>query len=198
MSFTRAELKAQAKEQLAGNVWMLFLIELVAGVIMSASSCVFGVGIIFIGYPVLFGSCVCVYMNVTYGDKPAIEMIFEPFKKFYWKAIGLILVEGILICLWSCLFYIPGIIKSFSYSQALNILNENPDMGIMDCITESRRMMDGHKMDLFVLQLSFIPWILLTCVTCGIAGIYVYPYMTLTQMNFYHRIKGGADETGVV
>ncbi len=193
MSFTRAELKAQAKEQLAGNVWMLFLIELVASVIVSASSCVAGIGVIFIGYPVLFGASVCVYMNVTYGDKPAVEMIFEPFKKFYWKAIGIILVEAILICLWSCLFCIPGIIKTYSYSQALNILNENPDMSVMDCITESRRMMDGHKMDLFILGLSFIPWILLTCVTCGIAGIYVYPYISLTEMNFYHRIKGGAE-----
>lgn len=192
MGFTRAELKAQAKEQLKGNVWMYFLISLVAGLITSASSALFGVGIIFIGYPVMMGLCVCVIMNMTYGEKPQIEMIFEPFKKCYWKAVGLMLVEGILICLWSLLLVVPGIIKAYSYAQALNILNENPDMSVMDCISASKEMMKGHKWDLFVLELSFILWLLLVTVTFGIAAIYVTPYIALTEMNFYHRIKGNS------
>lgn len=190
MGFTRAELKAQAKEQLKGNVWMLFLITIVAGILVGASSFVFGIGEIFLGYPILFGAEVCVFMNITYGDKPEVGMIFEPFKKFYWKSIGIILLEALLICLWSCLLIVPGIIKAYSYSQAMYILNDNPEMGVVDCITESRRIMNGHKWDLFVLELSFILWILLGTVTFGLAYIYVMPYMQLTMVNFYHRIKG--------
>ena len=69
-------------------------------------------------------------------------------------------------------------------------------MSPMECIKESKRIMKGRKMDLFVLQLSFIGWILLVCVTFGIAAIYVYPYMQLAETNFYHRIKAGGDQVG--
>ena len=69
------------------------------------------------------------------------------------------------------------------------ILAENPDMTAREAITESRLIMDGHKFELFVLQLSFIPWILLGSVTFGIAYIWVLPYMQLTMTNFYHNIK---------
>lgn len=190
MEFTRAELKAQAKEQLKGNVWMFFLISLIASLLFTASACILGVGEIFLGYPILFGLSVCLYMNVAAGQKPQIEMIFEPFKKFYWKSIGLILLEALFILLWSLLLVVPGIIKAYSYSQALFILNDNPEMGVMDCITESRRIMNGRKWELFVLELSFILWILLGTVTFGLAFIYVEPYMQLTMVNYYNRIKG--------
>lgn len=192
MEFTRAELKAQAKQQLKGNVWMLFLITLVAIILFCLTPLALGVGEIFLGYPILFGLEVCVFMNVARGQKPAMEMIFEPFKKFYWKSIGIILLQALLICAWSLLLFVPGIIKAYSYSQALYILNDNPEMSVVDCITASRKMMNGRKWDLFVLELSFILWALLGSITFGIAYIYVLPYMQLTMINFYDRIKGAA------
>ncbi len=214
MEFTRAELKTQAKEQLAGKIWKLFLCTLVASIpalivggIQGASTVANG------GQPGPFASMLTsvinilitpalslgltmVYLNVTYGEEPQVETIFEPFKRNYGKAIALTLLVGIFVILWTCLFIIPGIIMGYAYSQAFYILAENPDMSPMDCIRESKRIMKGRKMDLFILELSFLPWIFLVCLTCGIAGIYVTPYMTLTMTNFYHRIKKGGDQAG--
>ena len=58
-----------------------------------------------------------------------------------------------------------------------------------EALKESQRMMDGHKWELFVLGLSFIPWLLLVCVTFGIALLYVGPYMQVTYTNFYRTLK---------
>ncbi|MFS7259286.1 DUF975 family protein [Carnobacterium divergens] len=65
---------------------------------------------------------------------------------------------GIFTALWSLLLVVPGIIKSYSYSQALNIMKDNPEIGILDAITASRKLMDGKKANFFFLQLSFILW----------------------------------------
>ena len=90
---------------------------------------------------------------------------------------------------WHILFIIPGMIKAISYSQATMIMLENPDMDIMTAIKESQKMMDGHKMEYFVLDLSFILWILLIAVTFGIASLWVTPYMQITMVNYYNALK---------
>ena len=91
--------------------------------------------------------------------------------------------------MWTLLFIVPGIIKSISYSAAPYIMAENPTISAMDALDESKRIMDGHKMDYFVLTLSFIPWMLLGVLTLGIALIYAVPYMDMTLTNFYLSIK---------
>jgi len=87
------------------------------------------------------------------------------------------------------LFFIPGIIKSYSYSMAPYILAENKGKPALECINESKAMTNGHKMDLFVLGLSFIGWILLCLVTFGIAYIWVGPYIQSTYVNAYISLK---------
>ena len=74
------------------------------------------------------------------------------------SVMALTFVKDIYLFLWSLLFVIPGIIKGYSYSQVYYIANENPGMSVDDIITESREMMDGHKWELFILQVSFIGW----------------------------------------
>lgn len=113
------------------------------------------------------------------------------YARYCLKIWGLTIVMGIFVMLWSLLFWIPGVIAYYRYSQALYILAENPEKGIMDCINESKAMMYGHKMDKFVLDLSFILWYLLAGVTCGIAGIYVTPYVGVTNAGFYNSLKYG-------
>ena len=209
--FTRAEIKEQAKAQLKGKVGILFVCALVASIVPAIvsgiGSAITNSGNVAVGTIVsLAGSLLLtaplslgltmVYLNVTYGEEPQVSTVFEPFKKCYGKAIALFLLFEIFIMLWTLLFVIPGIIMTFAYSQAFFILAENPDMSPMECLKESKRIMKGRKMDLFVLYLSFIPWMLLVCVTFFIAGIWVIPYMTLTFTNFYHRIKEGADQEG--
>ena len=79
--------------------------------------------------------------------------------------------------------------ERYSYSMAMYIWSENKEMGALEAISKSKEIMDGHKMDLFVLYLSFIGWILLGCITFGIAYIYVIPYMDATLANFYRAIN---------
>ena len=109
--------------------------------------------------------------------------------KYLLKALGLTLMMGLFTVLWTLLFIIPGIIAAYSYSQAIFIMVENPDKGVMQCIRESKEMMVGHKWEYFVLELSFILWQLLGLVTCGLAFIYVHPYTNVTLANYYNAIK---------
>lgn len=96
---------------------------------------------------------------------------------------------NLFIALWSLLLIIPGIVKSFSYAMMPYILMDHPEMGWREAIKESKIMMKGHKGDLFVLYLSFLLWILLCCITFGIAILYVGPYMEMTMANFYRSLK---------
>lgn len=109
--------------------------------------------------------------------------------RYLLKSLGLIIMVGIFTFLWMLLFIVPGIIASYRYSQAVLIMVEDPSKGVFQCIRESKEMMVGYKFDYFVLELSFILWSLLALVTCGLALIYVYPYMNVTFANFYNKIK---------
>ena len=80
-------------------------------------------------------------------------------------------LTGLYIVLWTLLFIIPGIIKSFSYAMAPYILAEHPEMTASEAITESRHMMDGNKWRLFCLGFSFIGWDLL-CILPVIVAVF--------------------------
>ena len=80
--------------------------------------------------------------------------------------------------------------KSYSYAMTWYVLADHPEMGANEAITKSKEIMQGHRMELFILQLSFIGWFLLGSITFGLAYIYVIPYMETTIANFYNEIKG--------
>lgn len=197
---SRAELKQQAKEQLKGNVGSYFLVLLayigvalaigIIGGLLSMLLPILGTVAIYIAIPPVMIGFYKVFLNGTYGDKPAVGTLFEGYKGgLFGKSLALYWLVVIFTVLWSLLLIIPGIIKSFAYSMSWYILAENPDMTAREALNESKVITNGHKMELFVLGLSFIPWILLVYVTLGIASIYVIPYMQLTYTNFYHNIK---------
>ena len=96
---------------------------------------------------------------------------------------------ALFVWLWSLLCFIPGIIAGLRYSQAFFILAENPEKGIRECVNESKQLMSGRLWEFFVLQLSFIPWMLLAGITCGIASLYVTPYTTITYAGYYLSLK---------
>ena len=179
----RKELKALAKTQIKGNIGILFACTIVAGVVMSVASVV-----TWLITPVIAMGMTMIYLALVNGEKPKVGDIFSGFSIF-GKAWFLNFLIGLFTMLWSCLLYVPGIIKYFSYSLATYILAENPEMTAREALNESKRITKGHKMDLFVLQLSFIPWALLGCITFGLAFIWVGPYMGATMVNAYHSIK---------
>lgn len=79
-------------------------------------------------------------------------------------------VSSLLILLWAMLFVIPGIIAAYRYRQGLYLLLDHPEMGIMDCIRTSKNLMDGHKWELFVMDLSFLLWYLAVSVLSSALG----------------------------
>lgn len=102
----------------------------------------------------------------TKGTLPEAGALFAPFKQ-YARTVGAVLLVFVYTLLWTLLLVIPGIIKAYSYSMTFYILRENPEMTAGDAITASQKMMDGHKMDLFLLSLSFIGWAILASITFG-------------------------------
>ena len=95
----------------------------------------------------------------------------------------------ILVMFLKNLFIVPGIIKMYSYRLVPYILKEHPELSGTQAITLSRKMMNGHKADAFVLDLSFLGWILLSALTCGILHIfYVGPYIQATDAELYKAV----------
>ena len=190
----RAELKTKAKSQIRGKIGILFVITLiislisgVAGAILSfipAGSVISSVIIT----PAFVISVIRVYLNLVNGVQPSVGDAFSGFDDF-WSAFKVTFLVGLFTFLWSLLFIIPGIIKSFSYSMSTYILAENKGKKALDCINESKAITNGHKMDLFVLGLSFIGWGFLCTITFGIAAIWVVPYMNATYANAYNSLK---------
>ena len=188
---TRAELKEMAKQQIKGNIGMLFVITLIIGVISGAAGAIppLALAVSIIVTPAFSISIIRVYQELARnGKKPEAKDAFAGFDDF-WTGFKALFLVGLFTFLWSLLFIIPGIIKSFSYSQTMMIVAENKGIGAREAINRSKAMMDGRKMDYFVLGLSFIGWGLLCCITLGIAYIWVGPYMQATMVNFYNDIK---------
>ncbi|MBR6533169.1 MAG: DUF975 family protein [Clostridia bacterium] len=190
----RTELKAAAKEQIKGKIGILFLISLIIFLFSLVVSVILnfipfgGIVMSVIITPALTISLIRVYLNVVKGGYPKAGGCFSGFDDF-WSAFKVTFLVGLFTFLWSLLFIIPGIIKSFSYSMSLYILAENKGKPALECINESKAMTEGHKMDLFVLGLSFIGWALLCTITFGIAYIWVGPYMQATYTNAYNSLK---------
>ena len=105
------------------------------------------------------------------------------------KLVLLSFLTGILIFLQSLLLIVPGIIAAFAYSQAVYILLDNPEKGVMQCLKESRQMMKGHKWELFRLDLSFLGWLLLSAIVMP-AEIWTTPYISTTKVLYYEKLRG--------
>ena len=124
----------------------------------------------------------------TKGTLPEAGALFAPFKQ-YARTVGAVLLVFVYTLLWTLLLVIPGIIKAYSYSMTFYILRENPEMTAGDAITASQKMMDGHKMDLFLLSLSFIGWAILASITFGIGYLWLIPYIYTAYAAFYETLK---------
>lgn len=116
---------------------------------------------------------VAYFMGLFRHQETDTKTVFSGFDKF-GKAFLLGLLMGIFIILWTLLFIIPGIIAAFRYSQAFYIMYDNPQLSAMECINESKRIMNGNKAKIFTLTLSFIGWAILAALPSGIySGIFI-------------------------
>ena len=127
-------------------------------------------------------------INRTYPAK--LGEIGIAFESNYINIVKTMFFNDLFISLWTLLFVIPGIVKSYSYRMVPFIMAEDPNTDSMRAITLSRQMMDGHKLDAFILDLSFIGWHLLSAITVGIFGIfYTNPYVNATNAELYAELR---------
>ena len=214
---TRAHFKFLAKQQLQGKVGILFLsnllvfaVSLAVGLLIGASYLILAKTLGDTGVIIGIVLSVLIYLAMIIIVAPALNLgrvmmlqriaanpsekvkatyVFRGFKHF-WGAFKVQFFSGLFTWLWAFLFVIPAYIKIFSYSQAMYIYAEYPDMGALAAISRSKMMMRGRKFDYFSLMiLSFYPWMLLAPFTLGILYVWLLPYMELTSVNFYNYVK---------
>ena len=129
-------------------------------------------------------------MNSVRRSQPALGNLLDGFGMFP-RVLFLIILQIVLIFLWSLLLVIPGIIAAYRYSFAVYVMIDHPEMSAMDCLRESKRLTTGYKRQLFLLDLSFIFWFLLTMIPVVgyIAQVYVTPYMESARVLYYEQIR---------
>ncbi len=137
---------------------------------------------------VLAAGYVLYHQGVRRGEEMPISSLFDGFG-FVGKIVLLNLVMTVFVALWSMLFIIPGIIAGYRYRFALYNLCENPELGVMDALNMSKAQTKGYKLDLFVLDLTFIGWSLLCGLTLGILSIWITPYIQQTDLGYFEAIK---------
>ena len=146
-------------------------------------------GLFFIYMPLSVGVSYTFNRLYAEGDNNVTGNLFRDSLDGYLRNVWGMFLMFIFVFLWSLLFLIPGIIKAYSYAMTPYILKDYPELSANQAINLSRKMMKGHKLDLFILQLSFIGWGILTLFTAGIGTLWLMPYMMTAQAAFYQDIK---------
>lgn len=139
-------------------------------------------------YPLQYGAAVAFLGFKRTGVDVKIGDMFVGFND-YGRVFVTLLLQTLYIVLWSLLLVVPGIIKAISYSQTIYILKDNPELKFNGAIERSMAMMEGHKMEAFLLGISFIGWLLLGVLTLGIGMLWVTPYMSTAYAHFYDYVK---------
>ena len=190
-SILRQNAKKQLEGELFGKTWLMMLVVfLVYSAIVSASAVIgYGILTIIIAGPLTFGlNRICI--DLIRGNKDIkVEKLFVGFTECLTPSLVLHLLMSLYTFLWSLLFVIPGIVKSYSYAMAPYILQDAPDTDWEKCIDESKKMMEGNKWQLFCLDFSFIGWYFVGALCFGVGVLWVYPYHYLARANFYMALK---------
>ena len=192
---SRPELRKKARAKLGGQIfatnWLMVLLSIViVSAIISAISFT-GIGALLLIGPLSFGLATVLLSLVRGKDKVDLADLFKGFTDGGFVRLLLLgLMQCIFIFLWSLLFWIPGIVKSYSYSMSYYLAIDHPDWDWKQCIDESRRIMNGYKWKLFVLDLSFIGWYIVGSLVCGVGVLWVYPYHQTARAEFYEELVG--------
>lgn len=125
-------------------------------------------------------------------ENPSLKELFYAFKNGYGHVGFVMFCRTLFQILWTLLLVIPGIVKSYEYLMIPYLLAEDPTMDRKEAFERSKAMMRGNKWKAFVLDLSFLGWLILGGLTFGILDLfYVHPYLYLTHAELYHTLKSG-------
>lgn len=195
----RQELKEWSKNKIKSNMWLLLGMILVSSIITGFTiggsynsetgtySSGYNIGFIFYFVEVGLYAAISSYVN---GGSIEFKDLFK-YSSDFVRCLLTRIIESVFVALWTLLLIVPGIIKAFAYSLVPFLLADSnyKDLGYMDILKKSEEMMNGHKMDYFVLFLSFIGWHILAIFTLGILEIWIIPYQTTATVKFLNDIK---------
>lgn len=128
------------------------------------------------------------FLNIFY-DKPAsIENLIEGFKPLL-KVLLLYFLISTVTLIGFMLLVIPGVIISLGLSMSYYIFIEEPELTIEEILKKSWKLTDGYKMELFILQIRFIPWYVLGILSLFVGVFFVLPWHQLTLIYYYTFLK---------
>lgn len=192
MNWTRAGLKMAAKDHLKKNHWgcvgAYLLTMIVIGFGGATSGFFIGIAILLLGYILQVGLVGYFLKNRT--EHPSMDTLWKTSADNYGNTVGVMFLMTLYVSLWNLLFVIPGIIKSYEWCMVPYLLAEDPNMDRKTAFARSRELTMGKKMDIFILDLSFIGWHLLGMLTCGLVEVlYVAEYEHATKAELYVALK---------
>jgi len=150
---------------------------------------IYSIGLFIVGSAVELGFDM---FNISlYENKgaPKIDALFSRFSIF-GSALLLRFLMALKIFLWSLLLIVPGIVAAYRYAMAPYLLAEHPELSATEAIEQSKQLMAGNKGRLFCLNLSFIGWFLLACLTWGVGFFFLSPYTKAAETGFYLDLTG--------
>lgn len=132
-------------------------------------------------------------LHLMRGQRAVFPDLFSQFHRL-GAGIAMVILRSVFVWLWSLLFVIPGIIATYRYAMMPFLMAEFPDLGAMDAMRESKRLMQGNKWRLFCLEMSFLGWAFLCMFTLGIGMLWLLPYMASARTAFYLEVTGRSHE----
>ena len=215
--WNRQQVKEQAKQIMKRNYWKMFVVTLIASILTGEKTTIIErvqdftsnnlsydsqpifysfisiASILGILYTIFIGNVIVVgkngYFTKNHDKNPELGEIFSGFKGNYLNVVKIMFLMDLKTLLWLLLLIVPGVIKAYEYSMIPYLLAENPDLSADEAFSLSKQMTTGQKMDLFVLDLSFLGWIILGLICCGIGILFVLPYPEATRAEVYLNLK---------
>lgn len=179
--------RATARKKLQGKWAMPLVVCLLYGLMAGIATGTAALALV-------FGGCLAIGLNQAFLDfsrkgSMEIDTLISGFKTNLSERIIASLLVNVYIFLWSLLFVIPGIIKTYAYSMTFYLMADDAKLNANDAMKKSQELMNGKKGKLFLLDLSFIGWYLLGALTFGILYLWIIPYHELARAEFYQSIR---------
>lgn len=207
----RKAIKAQAKEFAFKNKWNIWKPMLAYFLLLFAVSFVISFILAFTGVeqttaqsiidfvsniltiatlPMSIGITAYV-MKLIKGEKLTVKEALLSKYSMFGLIFSVCLIVGLFTTLWCLLLIIPGIIYSYKMVMTGYILAEDDakTLKYREVMDRSEKLMDGHKMDYFVFELSFFGWLFLSVITLGIGLIWTLPYIEVATIMYYEELK---------
>lgn len=190
---SNSQIRARAREILGNNLfsgsWLYpVLIVIIVAAISGALSATF-VGPMIVSGLLSVASARYFIGRVRGNIEPSqIESSIDGIRNNVLGSLLTGILYNVFVAIGSMIFVIPGIIFSYSFSMAFYVINDHPEMTAMEALRESRRLMNGHKMQYFILNLSFIGWMLLGSLCFGVGTLWATAYMSTANAVFYEKL----------